>query len=287
MPTYHNTENAVLVLFKPGTEFEYNGKRYTVSIAGKPQASGSGEGKTDCYIGCSDGLEFKISIKQDNADFFENKINAQRAETLFGNDWHSLLRDAVSRLARSFAQRQLIYYEGNGRIEAGSITLGWRCDILNKPSGELSAPLTADLRVKEEIISGANLPPDKRDSYVNGRRISNSGVANLLWEQRGTFPSSADELLCQCLPIGEAARTLPDMYIAAKAVNYRLIPAKYDGDRPLLVAVRWKAWNNTLTPELILDEPLLHGATEMANTLKETLGELGISTIEDLRRCCS
>lgn len=286
MPVYHDTENAVLALFQPGTKVNYNGRTYTISTAGKPQASGSGEGKTDCYVGCTDGTEFKISIKQDNADFLDNKISAQRAEVLFGSNWGDILGSVVDRLSQRFARRQLIYPDANGRTEAGSITLGWRCDIMNKPSGELSEPLTTDTRIKGEILSGENLPSDKRDSYVNGSRIPNSGIANLFWEQRGSFPATPEEFLNQCQTIAAAAAAAGDLYIAAKAVNYRLLCEKYDGNRPLLVPIRWEAVNGSLVPELILNEPLLHGATEMAEKLQNALRTLDVSSIEDLRKCC-
>lgn len=52
------------------------------------------------------------------------------------------------------------------------------------------------------------------------------------------MPSDVSELLDMCVSPVEYAKHMPDMYLAAKAVNYRMIKGKCDGNRPLLVPVR-------------------------------------------------
>ncbi|QTB17405.1 hypothetical protein J2D69_19225 [Lysinibacillus sphaericus] len=88
MSNFSQNERYVLSLFSPNNEFVYGGVRYKVVESGKPTSS-KGEPKTDIYVMSisldnSKYLEFKISFKQDNADFLENKMTAERAEQIRG-----------------------------------------------------------------------------------------------------------------------------------------------------------------------------------------------------------
>lgn len=78
MPDFINTEHCVEKLFPVGTTFSFEGKKYQVALCGKPRPA-RGECKTDVYIKgiASDGeaREIKISVKQKNADFLENKMS--------------------------------------------------------------------------------------------------------------------------------------------------------------------------------------------------------------------
>ena len=73
-----------------------------------------------------------------------------------------------------------------------------------------------------------------------------------------------------------------DVYLAAKAVNYRMIKAKCDGNRPLLVPVCWSADGGRMSAELRFDEPLEHGARDMCSSLLATMRALGIESVDDL-----
>ena len=87
--TFGVAEHRILNFFKEGTRFNYEGIDYTVQVSGKPTCA-KGEPKTDIYIQAINqrniSKEFKISFKKENADFLENKTNAERAEQLLGDD---------------------------------------------------------------------------------------------------------------------------------------------------------------------------------------------------------
>ena len=89
MTNFINSEHNVEKLFPVGTTFYFEGKEYKVSLCGKPRPS-QGECKTDVYIKgiASDGevRELKISVKQKNADFLENKMSVDRAYEILGKD---------------------------------------------------------------------------------------------------------------------------------------------------------------------------------------------------------
>lgn len=282
---YQEVENTIVDMLATDTRFAHNGKYYTIVAGGKPM-SPHGEPKTDAYARAvsddGDVLEIKVSVKAGNADFFENKISAKRAAEIFGEDWQPMMRDAVSELSDVLSSRKLINKVGRGRVEPGSITLGWRCDILNKRSGDASVPFVTDVATKVEIITGSTLPADKRDAYVNGVVTPGSGIANLVFCADKGMPSDVSELLEMCVSPVEYAEQMPDMYLAAKAVNYRMIKGKCDGNRPLLVPVRWSAVDGAMVAELHFDEPLVHGARDMCASLFAALHELGIETVDDL-----
>ena len=76
---------------------------------------------------------------------------------------------------------------------------------------------------------------------------------------------------------------MPDMYLAAKAVNYRMLKNKYDGNSPLLISANYQRTDDgKLCIDIDGDHPLEHGATEMFFKLHDTLEECGIKGIEEL-----
>lgn len=76
MPTFGTTEHDITNLFPIGGKFDYDGHRYSVINSGKPKPP-RGECKTDTYVLAVDesgaNREFKISIKQPNAEFLEKR----------------------------------------------------------------------------------------------------------------------------------------------------------------------------------------------------------------------
>ena len=283
---YRSIEDGVINLLSVGTELTVDGKHYVVTENGKPSC-GSGEPKTDAYARAvaDDGTtrEFKISVKASNADFFENKISAARAEEIFGDEWSDRLKAATPELTEVVSQRQLIDKEGHGRTEAGSMILGWRADIMNKPSGAASVPFVTDEKTKLEIITGENSSDDKRNALVNGSKVDGSGIANLVFHADNGVPRDASELIARCVTPEQEAKSMPDMYLAAKAVNYRMLKNKYDGNRPLLISANYQRTDDgKLCIDIDGDHPLEHGATEMFFKLHDTLEECGIKGIEEL-----
>ena len=83
------------------------------------------------------------------------------------------------------APMQLIYKSAFQRTDAGAITLGWKFELLNVPSGDLSGDMHLSYNQVVDVYAGTNLSADKRDASVNGRPIANSGVANyILFEEQ-------------------------------------------------------------------------------------------------------
>ena len=61
--------------------------------------------------------------------FFENKISAERAEQILGDDWKLIIENITRQLAKEFESKSLIYKTGH---YTGSITLGWKFEFVNK-----------------------------------------------------------------------------------------------------------------------------------------------------------
>lgn len=172
--TFGDAERHILNLFNKGTSFTYAGVNYTVALSGKPTC-GKGEPKTDIYIAAEDihqnVAEFKISFKKKNADFLENKTNSERAAQLLGKDWEKIISSATSSLRNEFFSRMLIYKEKLGKTDKGAITLGWKFELLNVESGQLSGDMHLTREQVIDVYAGTNLTGDKRDAFVNGKQI--------------------------------------------------------------------------------------------------------------------
>ena len=282
--SFGDEERYVCSLFTNGARFTYKGMSYTVVTAGKPTC-GSGEPKTDIYVAARSDhrelREFKISLKKENADFLENKTNAERAENILGADWSEIIARATNDLRRKFVERPLIYKDRYGHTEAGSITLGWKFELLNKEGGQLSGDMQLSLEQVIDVYAGTNISIDKRNAYVNDRVIANSGVANFILFEESRI-SSIQDAIDALVPIEEYVRRHPKVYFACKALNYRSFVDRYDGNRPLAVYVEWNCENGKLTAKLRFDEPLKHGGDYAADRLKRALRMLAVRNTNDL-----
>lgn len=283
---FSDTEKKIQKLFSEDTKFSFNGITYKVILSGKPTCS-KGEPKTDVYVRLKDinnnvERELKISIKQSNADFLENKITAERAQSILGANWENIIKESTLNIKNKFEEKPLIYKVKKGRTNKGSITLGWKFELVNKPSGELSGKISLEEKQIIDIYSGNNLPDDKKNSFVNGKKIDNSGIANFILIGNFEDFNDINSVLTNLVTINDYAKNNPDIYFACKALNYRTFEKKFDGDRPLSVFVDWKANKGKLEPTIKFDSPLITGGKQVAENLLTALNELHINTTNDI-----
>jgi len=181
---YRKLEQKVINIIKLTGHFIFNNKEYKLVEIGKPQSQGSGEPKTDVYIlGMHKGekKELKLSLKlKSTNEFQENKINSDRAESLFGKNYAKIIEDTALNIKHLFESQPLIYVSGRHPIRPNSFTMGWKLELANKPR-KLSSPLQLSKRqIRDYIYKGTNLPDDKKNSLVNGKIVENFGVANYM-----------------------------------------------------------------------------------------------------------
>jgi hypothetical protein len=268
---FSNSEKALMLLFEANKSFFFMGKNYEAEIIGKP-TSVAGEPKTDLFIRARSNednniIELKISYKQKNADFLENKISSDRAHQLFGNDWKSVIIDSTTKIKHEFESRQLIFNENQGKTKAGSITLGWKFEILNRKSGKLSGKLVLDKNQMIDVISGKNSNSSKKNAYVNGVVITDSGISNYLLEREISESTDLNQVLESLITIDEYVESSNEMFFACKALNYRQRQNKWDGDRPLAVYVDWSFEQGKLVSEIKYDKPLEEKGNERAKKI--------------------
>lgn len=282
MGDFGDAERRILAFMAKGTEFVFNGKKYSVIISGKPTCH-KGEPKTDIYILAkseTDEVEIKISYKKENADFIENKMSAERAEQLLGSEWSNIIEHSTTAISDRFEERMLIYKNKFRRTEKGAITLGWKFELLNKSSGDLSGRMLLTEEQVIDVYAGSNLSEDKRNAMVNGQVIENSGVANYILMDESV--NSAQDVINKMVAITDYVKEHPNIYFACKALNYRTYAEKWDGDRPLSVQVFWNVEENKLVPKLVYDKPLIVKGNEVANRLAHYLKKLNIKTTDDI-----
>jgi len=251
---FGDAERYIHSFFPEGKVLVIGDVPYEVAKSGKPTTS-KGEPKTDIYIllkNANDSKEIKISVKMSNADFLENKTSAERAEQIFGADWMNIIINSTTQLKDRFYTKPLILKKRYKRTEAGAITLGWKFELLNKVSGELSAAIPLSKEQMMGVYAGTNLANEKRNAFVNGAIIENAGVANNILVGNIEEFDSAEEIIDHLIPIERYVEHHPAIYFACKALNYRTFKKKFDGNRPLAVFVDWKNFNGKLHPEIIL-----------------------------------
>lgn len=281
---FGDAERHIKELFKEGDQVHYNNELCTIIKACKPTCP-TGEPKTDVYVllkSSNNTYEIKISIKKSNADFLENKISSKRAALIFGPDWKSIISKSTLNIKNDFNDRNLVYKIKSGKVNAGSITLGWKFELVNKPSGNLSGKILLSQSQLMDVYAGTNLPIDKKNSVIDGETVINSGVANyILIGELDSFQSAAS-VINSIVNINDYVQSHSDIYFACKALNYRTFESKFDGNRPLSVFVDWNVIDGKLTPKLIFNNPLDTKGNEVAKKLLECLNELNVSNTNDL-----
>lgn len=256
---------------------------YIIKEVGKPKWGFGGEPKTDVYVLLEKDkkqTEIKISYKKTNADFLENKTSAKRAELLLGPDWRNIIMASTIPIKDKFLDKTLIFKNAARHTEKGSITLGWKFELLNKSGGELSDLIQLTPEQQYDVYAGTNLPPEKKNCLVNGKIIQNSGVADYILIDDDV--NDAQSVIDKMIPISEHIKNCPKIFFACKALNYRTYKRKYDGDRPLAVQVMWFNDNGKLNYKLQFDKPLECNGDEVADNLLTVLEELGIKTTDDI-----
>ena len=290
MPNFSNSERTLLHLFEAGERFLFNQNYYEVIFSGKPTSS-DGEPKTDIFVRCRNigngqPIDLKISYKQGNADFLENKISAERAAQILGAQWSDIITKAVQQLSETFSSKKLVYKTKYRRTEAGSITLGWKFEFLTGGRcGDLSGVLPLSKQQKQDIYAGNNLSDSKKNATVNSRTIENSGVADYLFiDSNDEVITTIQDAVDRLISIKRYVTDGTQICFACKALNCRTLhdPIKWDGDRPLAVYVNWCVEGGILTPRLVLDEPLQHKGNEIGNQLLTAMRQLNITTTDQI-----
>ncbi len=214
MGDFGDAERRIKGLMSEGTVFKFQGRQYRIIMSDKPTCS-KGEPKTDIYILAendkSEIIEIKISYKKENADFIENKMSAERAEQLFGSEWEVVIENSTTAIKDRFAERMLIYRNRFKRTNKGAITLGWKFELMNKNSGDLSGKMILTEEQVIDVYAGNNLSDDKRNASVCGNIIPDSGVANYILIDESV--KTAQEVIDKMIPIQEYVRNHPEIFL--------------------------------------------------------------------------
>ena len=282
-PQFSKTEQDFIQLVKDTQSFTFEGNTYDILEVDKPRIS-KGECKTDVFIRTKQ-KDFKISIKQSNADFLENKMPYDCAVRIFGEDASDILRGIIHSIDNSFQNHPLICFEKRRRTEAKTMILGWKFELVNKINGEKSGALQLTNEQKLIVYSGYASPENKRNAIVNGKEIINSGVADYILEvdniEHGNLQFHIDKL--QSVAAYSAPKTV---YFACKALNYRALKDKWDGDRPLAVYIDWQlTQDKQLVSTIKYDNPLQVKGNFVGNNVRSILKTLNIdaSNFDELK----
>jgi len=276
---FSRTESQITKLFKPTSSFQYQAQKYTVLKSGKP-AIAKGECKTDTYVLAKSQngqkKEFKISIKQSNADFLENKIKLERAMEILGNNASHIITASIAAIKHEFQNDYLVYFKKNGRTEANTMKIGWKFELLNKKSGKKSGELKLSPSQILDVYAGTNLDISKKNAMINSDIIANSGVANYILETQPYAGQSLQSIIDKMIPLDSYCQD-KKVYFACKAINYRATKDKWDGNRPLVVYVEWTYQSGKIKSKLVFDKPLIKKANEIGNNIRNIVRSNGFT----------
>jgi len=277
---FSQSEKKLQKIFHCGATFFYKNESHEIITSGKPSPS-KGECKTDLYIKTIDksGVEheIKLSIKQLNADFLENKMSAERATQIFGYDAKKIITHSLDEIATNFTDDPLILFKKQGRTEAKTIKIGWKFELLNKKSGLKSGLIDLTEEQIIDVYSGTNLPIDKKNSSIDSSEIKGSGIANTILfidplNNLKNIQSYVDEIQ----DITDYCKG-KKVFFACKAINYRITKDKWDGNRPLAVWIDWHLDNDILYGEFNFSSPLQMKADVIGANIRKILSQLKIT----------
>jgi len=279
---YSKTEDRIINLFEESKEFNYQGNIYKVLNVGKPKISGGGEPKTDVYVltrnvSSYKEKEFKISVKQDDADFLENKLSLERATQIFGPDVKNRIIEWVNSVKEDFYDDFIISFKKQNKTAKG-LKIGWRFDLTKKPKSKTkrSRLLQMTNSQKIDVFSGTTLNDIKKNARVNEVEIKDSGVPNLFLSVKKK-DESLDFYIKKLIPIQEFA-IKDDIYFAFRAVNYLVEKDKYEKSRYLAVSIKWHLINNKINSQFIMNKPLEIKSNEVGENIKDILRKIKIDS---------
>lgn len=280
MSKHGDTERYIIELFEDSKDFFFEGEKLKIVKIGKPRPK-KGECKTDVYILAlnkdnGEHREIKISIKQNDADFLENKMSFERAVEFFGPRAKEILTESIKTVTDSFLEDFLVYFSKHTRTEEKCIKIGWKFEFINKNGGKRSGKIELDREQKINVYSGSNLNNEKKNSKVKGEEIINSGVANYILEVENTT-GDLSYYINNILPIEEYAEN-QEIHFACKAINYRAQKNKWDGNRPLSVYIDWRLEEGKIKAEFVMDKPLEMKANVIGLNIQKILKELKINS---------
>ncbi|CAH0291700.1 Modification methylase BspRI [Peribacillus sp. Bi134] len=309
MASDNELEKKILALFnKKNSCFKLRNEIFQIKFSGKPVGSKKkvdgvnpgGEPKTDVFVRGENSkgviIDLKISVKQLNAQFIENKLSIFRAEAILGSNWRERVLKAIYNLEERFKQKNLIYIDKLRRTEAGAFSLGWIINFMNSGSGELATRFELSRDELLEIYAGYKLPETKKNVAIQVEKgnqtsvIKNSGIAEFIVHSDVNAINSIQDVIDNLQHIEEYVDKNPNTYIAFKALNYRTLKdgkardtPEFDGDRPLGIYVDWGIKEGRLFPQVHLEDPLEYKGNLVANRLKTSLESLGIKSTYDIR----
>jgi hypothetical protein len=278
------TEEMVKKAFKAGQTFQYNNKKHTVITSGKPigREYRAKECKTDIYVQTScvtNIVEFKISIKQNNADFIENKPSFTRVKTIFGSNVFTTIQSLSQSVISQFHQDHLIDFIATttkGQPRSPRIKIGWIFNLVNKKHKSKSSSITLTHQQLLEVYSGPNQSEGQKNAKVNGQVIPNSGIADYMLIVDPNNQKTLQQFVNDLIPITQYITSNNHMYFAFKAINYMVETDKWDSDRPLSVWVNWNIINNKLHRTLMFNEPTTTTAHIIGKDIRQQLLKLNI-----------
>lgn len=272
MPKFSQVEKIILNKLQPSNTFIFKSNKYLIIESGKPSPS-KGECKTDLYVRAhnlvkNEVTEFKVSIKLDTAEFIENKTSLERAKQILGPNASQIISEASKSINYKFDKVDLV----KRKVDSShTLLIGWKFEIFFNTVRKLSVQPNLTITQKEELLSGKNIDADKKNSFVNGSRVINSGIANTFLEISSDLNLVSDMTLQKIIDKFESITSVvnrKNINFGFTALNYRTNKNKWDGNRPLAVWVDWNVKNGKLYGNLNYDSPLEKKGNEIGKKIQ-------------------
>lgn len=230
---------------------DYEGKNWKVDFFGKAHSTdGKGEPKTDIVIMLSNPVHgenlLKISMKQSNYEFIENKMLAHRILSIPGLT-EFLSEDYFASFSQEHTNRTKLM---TGRKSSRwNFNLGARLDIMTVPGNKnpkYRCTLNDKSIIREAYVGEFNTV-GKRNIRIehNGKQIiiPNGGIPNLVSVVNGKTGFSPQDILDSAIPIDKYTDNIKSVHLALRNINWRFAEKDFTykmESRHLMLPVRYK-----------------------------------------------
>lgn len=289
---YGNLEDKILKILNIGSIFKYNGTLFKVLISDKPKTQrGGGEPKTDVFIRAQslksqDLLDLKISVKMAMANIFiENKITPERFNEIFSEETKQKITNSLNE--DIFPQ---ILEKNKSIHKSKRFPLGWKCEIVLNDTRRNRVRVLVTPEEAEEIYTGKKRPERFKNALINRQEIKNSGIPEYILSTLENRINSSKDIISQLIPIKDYIKIdenrIIDIVLTGLGFFVKFdkkITFKWDGNRPLLIGVKWYYNEKEIQGLLDLENLFRYRGNEMANLLINAFykAKVPLSSISD------
>lgn len=223
-------EQKVRDIIKKEGHFKWQGDDYKVDFCEKPSVK-SGEPKTDTFVRATNEktnkkIDIKISTKKKNFGYVQNHPRQETLKEFYAGNHEKIIKKHVGSLKENLQKTPIIYFDSYGNVEKGSITLGWRYEILEESAKNNNKTRSLGVKIEKDVAKlawyGEGNSSDYLDAQVNGKVIVKSGMPDWILIADAEDIITSENIFSNLKDIKEYAEKHSNLDATLQAHNYRM-----------------------------------------------------------------